>query len=190
MLIIAFFLRERSEQVEDERVNVPAGVPEGEARIDADQSPVSAYSVHGNIFIYRCPNTGLRIQALAAEEITEGEDTYEAVTCIMCRQLEPAEHAREGGKERPPTAVRYVAIARRDAGYSDPPSLVDGAPDIVAVDGCDRPVCRALRRAALRLFGFIITAVAQTQEPTNLGVGSSNFSRRAKWINNLRQFSV
>jgi len=28
VLIIAFFLRERSEQVEDERVNVPAGVPE------------------------------------------------------------------------------------------------------------------------------------------------------------------
>ena len=38
-------------------------------------------------FIYRCPNTGLPIQALAAEEITEGEDTYEAVTCIMCRQV-------------------------------------------------------------------------------------------------------
>ena len=38
-------------------------------------------------FIYRCPNTGLRIQALAAEEITEGEDTYEAVTCIMCQQV-------------------------------------------------------------------------------------------------------
>jgi hypothetical protein len=57
------------------------------ARIDADQSPVSAYSVRGNdgSFICRCPNTGLRIQALAAEEITEGEDMYEAVTCIMCR---------------------------------------------------------------------------------------------------------
>jgi hypothetical protein len=59
------------------------------ARIDADQSPSSAYSVRGNDgpLIYRCPNTGLRIQALAAEEITEGEDTYEAVTCIMCRQV-------------------------------------------------------------------------------------------------------
>src|SRR6516164_6383307 len=82
--------------------------------------------------------------------------------------LEPTEHAGEGSKERPPTAVRYVAIARCDAGYSDPPSLVDGAPDIVAVDGCDRPVCPALRKAALRLFGFIITAVAQTQEPSSL----------------------
>ena len=33
------------------------------------------------------PNAGLRIQALAAEEITEGEDAYEAVTCIMCQQV-------------------------------------------------------------------------------------------------------
>jgi hypothetical protein len=59
------------------------------ARIDADQSPVSAYSVRGTMvpFIYRCPNTGLPIQALAAEEITEGDDTYEAVTCIMCRRV-------------------------------------------------------------------------------------------------------
>ena len=38
-------------------------------------------------FIYRCPNTGLRIQALAAEEITEHEDTYEPVTCVMCQQV-------------------------------------------------------------------------------------------------------
>ena len=38
-------------------------------------------------FIYRCPNTGLRIQALATEEITEDEHTYEPVTCIMCRQV-------------------------------------------------------------------------------------------------------
>jgi Domain of unknown function (DUF374) len=38
-------------------------------------------------FIYRCRNTGLRIQALAAEKITEGEDTCQPVTCIMCRQV-------------------------------------------------------------------------------------------------------
>ena len=38
-------------------------------------------------FIYRCPNTGLRIQALATEEITEDEDRYEPVTCVMCRQV-------------------------------------------------------------------------------------------------------
>ena len=38
-------------------------------------------------FIYRCPNAGLRIQALAAEEITEGEEAYEAVTCIRRQQV-------------------------------------------------------------------------------------------------------
>jgi hypothetical protein len=39
-------------------------------------------------FIYRCPNTGLRIQALAApEEITEDEIAYEPVTCVMCQQV-------------------------------------------------------------------------------------------------------
>jgi hypothetical protein len=67
--------------------------------------------------------------------------------------LEPAEHAREGGKERAPTAVGYVAIARRDAGYSDSPGLVDHAPDIVAVDPGHRSVCPALREAALGFFG-------------------------------------
>ena len=38
-------------------------------------------------FIYRCPNTRLRIQALAAEEITENEETYHPVTCVMCRRV-------------------------------------------------------------------------------------------------------
>ena len=38
-------------------------------------------------FIYRCPNTGLRIQAWAAEEVTEDEDAYEPVTCVMCQQV-------------------------------------------------------------------------------------------------------
>ena len=38
-------------------------------------------------FIYRCPNTGLRIQAWAAEEVTEDEDMYEPVTCVMCQQV-------------------------------------------------------------------------------------------------------
>ncbi len=30
---------------------------------------------------------GFRIQASAAEEITEDEDTYEPVTCVMCQQV-------------------------------------------------------------------------------------------------------
>ncbi len=39
------------------------------------------------LFIYRCPNMGFRIQASAVEEITEDEDTYEPVTCVMCQQV-------------------------------------------------------------------------------------------------------
>ena len=38
-------------------------------------------------FIYRCPNTGLRIQAWAAEEVAQDEDVYEPVTCLMCQQV-------------------------------------------------------------------------------------------------------
>jgi hypothetical protein len=38
-------------------------------------------------FIYRCPHTKLRVQGFVANEITENTNTYEPVTCIMCRQL-------------------------------------------------------------------------------------------------------
>ena len=38
-------------------------------------------------FIYRRPNTGLRIQAWAAEEVAQNEDVYEPVTCLMCQQV-------------------------------------------------------------------------------------------------------
>ena len=57
--------------------------------IDTGQSADSADSVVGTMrpFIYRCPNTGRRIQALAAEEITDDEDMYEPVTCVMCQQV-------------------------------------------------------------------------------------------------------
>jgi hypothetical protein len=57
--------------------------------IDADQSSVCERGVGSSMaaFIYRCPNTRLRIQALAAEEVAEDADTYQPVTCIMCRQV-------------------------------------------------------------------------------------------------------
>jgi len=39
-------------------------------------------------FIYRCPTTGLRVQGWSAEELPrDGEDAYEAVTCVMCRRV-------------------------------------------------------------------------------------------------------
>jgi hypothetical protein len=36
-------------------------------------------------FLYRCPNTGSRVQGFVAEEIPN--DTYEPVTCVACRQV-------------------------------------------------------------------------------------------------------
>jgi hypothetical protein len=36
----------------------------------------------------RCPNTGLRVQGWSPGELpTNGKDTYDAVTCIMCRRV-------------------------------------------------------------------------------------------------------
>jgi len=36
-------------------------------------------------FLYRCPNTGQTVQGFSAE--TYGDDDYEAITCLACRQL-------------------------------------------------------------------------------------------------------
>ena len=38
-------------------------------------------------FIYRCPNTRVRIQALAAKAITDDANTYQLVACVMCQQV-------------------------------------------------------------------------------------------------------
>ncbi len=37
-------------------------------------------------FMYRCPNTGYRVQGFSAEEISDGADVYETVTCLVCKQ--------------------------------------------------------------------------------------------------------
>ena len=37
-------------------------------------------------FLYRCPNTGYRVQGFVAEEVSD-DQTYVSVTCIMCRQI-------------------------------------------------------------------------------------------------------
>jgi hypothetical protein len=36
-------------------------------------------------FLYRCPNTGYRVQGFVAEEVSD-DHTYLPVTCLMCRQ--------------------------------------------------------------------------------------------------------
>jgi hypothetical protein len=38
-------------------------------------------------FLYRCPNTGLRVQGWSAEEMPADEGTYETVSCIACQQV-------------------------------------------------------------------------------------------------------
>ena len=37
-------------------------------------------------FLYRCPNTGYNVQALAADD-PEEDDTFVQVTCLACAQL-------------------------------------------------------------------------------------------------------
>jgi hypothetical protein len=38
--------------------------------------------------IYRCPNTGLRVQGFIADDVTtDDSETYEAITCTACRQV-------------------------------------------------------------------------------------------------------
>jgi hypothetical protein len=38
-------------------------------------------------FLYRCPNTGFRIQGYSPERTSDDENVYQPVTCIMCRQI-------------------------------------------------------------------------------------------------------
>jgi hypothetical protein len=40
------------------------------------------------LFLFRCPNTGQRVQGWAAEEVSPDQaDIYETVTCIACQQV-------------------------------------------------------------------------------------------------------
>ncbi len=36
-------------------------------------------------FIYRCPNTGLRVHGFVADDATD--DAFESVTCIACARV-------------------------------------------------------------------------------------------------------
>ena len=37
-------------------------------------------------FLYRCPNTGFRVQGYAPEK-TSDDDVYEVMTCTMCKRV-------------------------------------------------------------------------------------------------------
>ena len=39
-------------------------------------------------FLYRCPNTGLRVQGWISDDGSEnGPESYVGVNCLVCRQL-------------------------------------------------------------------------------------------------------
>ena len=38
--------------------------------------------------LFRCPNTGYHVQGWFAEDVSDnGEDTYQSLTCLACRQV-------------------------------------------------------------------------------------------------------
>jgi hypothetical protein len=51
--------------------------------------PVAALNiVHAKpAFLYRCPNTALRVQGWTADEGRDDADTFESMTCPACRQV-------------------------------------------------------------------------------------------------------
>jgi hypothetical protein len=38
-------------------------------------------------FLYRCPNTGYRVQGFIVEETSEDSESYHAITCIACQRV-------------------------------------------------------------------------------------------------------
>ena len=38
-------------------------------------------------FLYRCPNTGYRVQGLVADDVSQDPARYEVVTCTACQRV-------------------------------------------------------------------------------------------------------
>jgi hypothetical protein len=38
-------------------------------------------------FLYRCPNTGFRVQGWSVNDDSENGDVYESVNCLACSRL-------------------------------------------------------------------------------------------------------
>jgi hypothetical protein len=67
-------------------------------------------------FLYRCPNTGLRVQGWIANDPTErDEDSFEAVTCLACGgvHLVNPQTGKVLGANDNTVAQQTLAIARR-----------------------------------------------------------------------------
>jgi hypothetical protein len=38
-------------------------------------------------FLYRCPNTGYKVQGFVAEDVSGDSEDYRALTCLACEQV-------------------------------------------------------------------------------------------------------
>jgi hypothetical protein len=38
-------------------------------------------------FLYRCPNTGRRVEGFVADDPTDESEDYRSVTCLACAQM-------------------------------------------------------------------------------------------------------
>jgi hypothetical protein len=38
-------------------------------------------------FLYRCPNTGYKVQGFIAEDVSDDSEDYRALTCLACEQV-------------------------------------------------------------------------------------------------------
>ena len=39
------------------------------------------------LFLYRCPNTGYRIQGFITEDTSDDSEDYQPITCLACQQV-------------------------------------------------------------------------------------------------------
>ncbi len=59
------------------------------------------------LFLYRCPNTGLRVQGFSADDVAVDAHMYEPVVCTACKRTHPVNPAT--GVVLAPTASKPSA---------------------------------------------------------------------------------
>jgi hypothetical protein len=65
-------------------------IPQPRGRLAPDQNGDRIVWLNGVMpaILFRCPNTGSRVQGWIAEDVTDAEeDTYEPVTCLACQRV-------------------------------------------------------------------------------------------------------
>jgi hypothetical protein len=54
---------------------------------EIDQNSLSGETNRVAPFLYRCPNTGYRVQGFIAEDVSDEAEDYRAITCLACHQV-------------------------------------------------------------------------------------------------------